>query len=232
MPGFTCTGKTKRTMCDDDTRESYTRQPKSYARHGRVTTRATGGATELLGMDFFCVYRALWTSMARLGYPSGIIGFGRAGDFCSASLLGELKVDVVRNPISRYRSRGTSTCIAYRTPGFCTTTGYCLCSCWRFKYCMKLHTCFFALVPHCLLFLSSSLSRLFLQALALLTLRFSNAPPRFAHKKNKSQLPKAYLFFSQGIGPGDYEEKELEEGCGEIQLCWSLDWGMKLVVPG
>lgn len=57
--------------------------------------------------------------MTRLGCASGIIGFGRADDFWCASLLGELKVGVVRNPISRYRSRGTSTCMPYRTPDFC-----------------------------------------------------------------------------------------------------------------
>lgn len=51
-------------MCHGDTRESY-KATQSYARHGRVTTRAAGGATELLEMAFCC--RALWTSMTRLG---------------------------------------------------------------------------------------------------------------------------------------------------------------------
>lgn len=59
-------------MCDGDMRKSYKATP-SYARHGRVTTRAAGGATELLGMGFS--RRALWTSMTRLGYAVGVALF-------------------------------------------------------------------------------------------------------------------------------------------------------------
>jgi hypothetical protein len=156
--------------------------------------------------------------MTRLGYRSGIIGFGRADDCCSASLLGELKVGVVRKPISRYRSSGTSTCIAYRTPDFL----FVQLQHWGFK-CWKL------LVPllqylnvflYFSLFPSSLLRRCFTgfdSAHFMFTL--PQCSPRFTHK---NQIPASKRsVFPQGIGPGDYEEKELEEGCGEMQLCWS-----------
>lgn len=41
-------------------RVSLTRQTQLYARHGRVTTRAAGGATELLEMAFLFVVRCGW----------------------------------------------------------------------------------------------------------------------------------------------------------------------------
>ncbi|KAL7921345.1 hypothetical protein ACQKWADRAFT_130345 [Trichoderma austrokoningii] len=62
--------------------KSNTRPPsRMYARHGRVTTRAAGGATELLGDGWPFLLLCIVTGMTRLACTSGIIGFGRADDF-------------------------------------------------------------------------------------------------------------------------------------------------------
>lgn len=65
---------------------------------------------------------------------------------------------------------------------------------------------------------SSSPSRLLFAVVDFAHFMLLHAPPD-SPTKSKSQLPNAYSIFPQGIGPGDYEEKELEEGCGEMQLC-------------
>lgn len=84
---------------------------------------------------------------------------------------------------------------------------------------------------------SASLSSLFPPLVFLAGVGFTlitllHAPPDSPTKK--SQLPNAYSMFPQGIGPGDYEENELEEGCGEIQheLCWSPLMGHQVVRAG
>lgn len=120
---YTCERKEKQR--DGDTRESY-KASQSYARHGRVTTRAAGGATKLLGMGFF----SLFVSCSMDEYDEtvicewhGIIGLEELTISWSASLLGELKVDVVRNPIPAVTGREVQVLALHAGP-----LTFCLCN--------------------------------------------------------------------------------------------------------